>query len=81
LESTFRTAGLARIERSTGGIDGAAVAAAHLAREVAAPDGSVRATVLLSPIGSSFDMFNNPFGARGDAFKDAVRRIAAGELA
>ena len=73
LESTFRTAGLARIERSTGGIDGAAVAAAHLAREVAAPDGSVRATVLLSPIGSSFDMFNNPFGARGDAFKDAVR--------
>jgi UDP-N-acetylmuramoylalanine--D-glutamate ligase len=80
LESTFRAAGLARIERSSGGIDGATLAAARLAREVATPTGSVRATVLLSPIGSSFDMFNNPFGARGDAFKDAVRRLAAGEL-
>mgnify|MGYP003336389864 CR=1 FL=1 len=79
LESTFRTAGLARIERSTGGIDGAAVAAAHLAREVAAPDGSVRATVLLSPIGSSFDMFNNPFGARGEACREAVHALPAVE--
>ena len=81
LESTFRAAGLAHVERSIGGIDGAALVAARVAREVAAPAGSVRATVLLSPIGSSFDMFNNPFGARGDAFKDAVRRLAAGELA
>jgi UDP-N-acetylmuramoylalanine--D-glutamate ligase len=80
LESTFRAAGLARIERSSGGIDGATLAAARLARELAAPSGSVRATVLLSPIGSSFDMFNNPFGARGDAFKSAVLRLAAGEL-
>jgi hypothetical protein len=31
----------------------------------------------LSPIGSSYDMFNNPFGARGDAFRDAVREMAA----
>jgi UDP-N-acetylmuramoylalanine-D-glutamate ligase len=27
---------------------------------------------LLSPIGSSFDMYNNPFGARGEAFRAAV---------
>lgn len=80
LESLFRAAGLSRIERSSGGIDGAAKVAARLAHEVATAHGEVRATVLLSPIGSSFDMFNNPFGARGDAFKDAVRRIASGEL-
>ena len=63
------------IDRS-GGIDGATRTAARVAREVAANDGKVRATVLLSPIGSSFDMFNNPFGARGDAFRDAVRDLA-----
>lgn len=80
LESLFRAAGLSRIERSTGGIEGAATVAAKVAHEVSAAHGEVRATVLLSPIGSSFDMFNNPFGARGDAFKDAVRRIAAGML-
>jgi UDP-N-acetylmuramoylalanine-D-glutamate ligase len=37
----------------------------------ASPDG-IRATLLLSPIGSSFDMYNNPFGARGEAFRAAV---------
>lgn len=81
LERLFREAGLARVERSSGAIDGAVIAASRVAREVAVEQGTVRATVLLSPIGSSFDMFNNPFGARGDAFKDAVRRLAAGELA
>ena len=40
-------------------------------------ESEARATVLLSPIGSSFDMFNNPFGARGDAFRAAVLELPA----
>lgn len=44
-----------------------------LAREIGAPSADgIRATLLLSPIGSSFDMYNNPFGARGEAFRAAV---------
>jgi UDP-N-acetylmuramoylalanine-D-glutamate ligase len=44
-----------------------------LAHEIGAPSADgIRATLLLSPIGSSFDMYNNPFGARGEAFRAAV---------
>ena len=44
-----------------------------MAQEIsAASSDGIRATLLLSPIGSSFDMYNNPFGARGEAFRAAV---------
>jgi len=72
LEALFRNAGLQRVERATS-IETAVVIGTALAQEigVANSDG-IRATLLLSPIGSSFDMYNNPFGARGEAFRAAV---------
>ena len=62
----------ALIERA-GSVEEAVEVGSAVAAEigVAAPDG-IRATLLLSPIGSSFDMYNNPFGARGEAFRAAV---------
>ena len=86
LETLFRGAGLQRIDRAVS-IPDAAARGGALARAVLAEQGEarveelhggdVRATVLLSPIGSSFDMFNNPFGARGDAFRAAVLALPA----
>jgi len=93
LESLFRAAGLTEIDRAES-IPDAVVRGGALARRLMAEVGDssggssstyaphqseVRATVLLSPIGSSFDMFNNPFGARGDAFREAVRALPATE--
>lgn len=72
LEALFRAAGVSRIERA-GSVEEAVEVGSAVAAEigVASPDG-IRATLLLSPIGSSFDMYNNPFGARGEAFRAAV---------
>jgi UDP-N-acetylmuramoylalanine--D-glutamate ligase len=61
-----------------------AVVQAHaLAREALAgaqrgeaPRGALSATVLLSPAAASFDMFED-YAARGKAFKEAVRAVAA----
>ena len=86
LEGLFRSAGLQRIDRAVSIPDaaarGGAMARALLAESKDPASGSLheseaRATVLLSPIGSSFDMFNNPFGARGDAFRAAVLELPA----
>lgn len=86
LEGLFRGAGLQRIDRATSIPDAAARGGAMARALLIESEGSVsgllheseaRATVLLSPIGSSFDMFNNPFGARGDAFRAAVLELPA----
>jgi UDP-N-acetylmuramoylalanine-D-glutamate ligase len=72
LEALFRGAGLKRIERATS-VESAVAVGTSLAKELgAASADGIRATLLLSPIGSSFDMYNNPFGARGEAFRAAV---------
>jgi UDP-N-acetylmuramoylalanine--D-glutamate ligase len=72
LESLFRGAGLARVERATS-VESAVEVGTRLAEELGSQQVSgIRATLLLSPIGSSFDMYNNPFGARGEAFRAAV---------
>jgi UDP-N-acetylmuramoylalanine--D-glutamate ligase len=72
LEALFRGAGLTRIERATS-VESAVEVGTSLAHEIGAPSADgIRATLLLSPIGSSFDMYNNPFGARGEAFRAAV---------
>ena len=86
LERLFRGSGLQRIDRATS-IPDAAMRGRDMARELlnggeqatssSLHESEARATVLLSPIGSSFDMFNNPFGARGDAFRAAVLELAA----
>jgi len=83
LERTFRNAGITHIARAAT-IPAAAQAGLDLANTLAPraaapirPGAAPRATVILSPIGSSYDMYNNPFGARGDAFRDAVREMAA----
>nr|WP_019630723.1 UDP-N-acetylmuramoyl-L-alanine--D-glutamate ligase [Actinomadura atramentaria] len=54
-------------DTDTGAMDRVVIAAAELARP--------GDTVLLAPAGASFDMFPN-YGARGDAFAAAVRRLA-----
>jgi hypothetical protein len=86
LEVLFRSAGLQRIDRATSIPDAAARGGAMArtlldeAKDLASTslhESEARATVLLSPIGSSFDMFNNPFGARGDAFRAAVLELPA----
>ena len=76
LETLFRRSGITRVERATS-VETAVEVGTAVAREIgaASPDG-IRATLLLSPIGSSFDMYNNPFGARGDAFRAAVLQQA-----
>ncbi|MFM8915853.1 MAG: UDP-N-acetylmuramoyl-L-alanine--D-glutamate ligase [Candidatus Limnocylindrus sp.] len=72
LEELFRGAGLTQIERATS-VESAVEVGTSLADKIgAASADGIRATVLLSPIGSSFDMYNNPFGARGEAFRAAV---------
>jgi UDP-N-acetylmuramoylalanine--D-glutamate ligase len=72
LEALFRSAGLTRIERATS-VESAVEVGTSVAQEFgAASSDGIRATLLLSPIGSSFDMYNNPFGARGEAFRAAV---------
>lgn len=72
LERLFRAAGVKQIERAKS-VEDAVVVSTRVAQAIGVPKGSgIRATVLLSPIGSSFDMYNNPFGARGDAFRTAV---------
>ncbi len=72
LEALFRSAGLQRIERAMS-VEGAVAVGTSLAHEIGTPSADgIRATLLLSPIGSSFDMYNNPFGARGEAFRAAV---------
>ena len=72
LEALFRSAGLTRIERATS-VESAVEVGTRVAQEIgAAGADGIRATLLLSPIGSSFDMYNNPFGARGEAFRAAV---------
>ena len=86
LETLFRGAGMNHIERATSIPDAVArggalaqriVAETGVARQAGLYESEANATVLLSPIGSSFDMFNNPFGARGEAFRAAVHAIPA----
>lgn len=78
LEALFGGVGISPIVRASS-IEDAAAKGLEVARSIAgapSPSGAPRATVVLSPIGSSYDMFNNPFGARGDAFREAVRALA-----
>ncbi len=86
LERLFRAAGLARTERAPS-LEAAVARADAIAREIRAglaarrpedPDGIPRATVLLSPAATSFDMFAD-YEARGRAFKAAVTGLAAGQ--
>jgi UDP-N-acetylmuramoylalanine--D-glutamate ligase len=72
----FNRAGLARHERARD-LSTAAGRAFEIARELAASSGRGSATVLLSPAATSFDMFVD-YAARGEAFKAAVRELAAG---
>jgi UDP-N-acetylmuramoylalanine--D-glutamate ligase len=80
LETAFRAAGLAWIERAVD-LDQAvrradAIARTVLAGAAAGVSGRAPATVLLSPAAASFDMFAD-YAARGRAFKVAVAAIAA----
>lgn len=86
LETLFRSSGLTEIDRASsipeavargGALARKLLAATTDSRNLSLHESEVRATVLLSPIGSSFDMFNNPFGARGEAFREAVHALAA----
>ena len=88
LEAMFRASGMTEIDRATSIPDavarGGALARKILSTTEASPNATLheseaRATVILSPIGSSFDMFNNPFGARGEAFREAVHALPAVE--
>ena len=88
LEAMFRASGMTEIDRASSIPDavarGGALARKILATTEVSPNATpheseARATVLLSPIGSSFDMFNNPFGARGEAFREAVHALPAVE--
>jgi UDP-N-acetylmuramoylalanine--D-glutamate ligase len=67
LEATFRSAGLARVERAAS-LEEAVVTATAIARE------ATPSTVLLSPAAASFDMFRD-YEARGAAFKAAVAAV------
>ena len=82
LETELGRAGHPRVVRA-GSLAEAVALADALAREALAggrraetPRGATRATVLLSPAAASFDMFED-YAARGQAFKDAVRAVAA----
>ncbi len=84
LERLFNAAGLARTERAAS-LEAAVGRADAIAREIRAglaasrpedPEGVPRATVLLSPAATSFDMFAD-FEARGRAFKAAVAALIA----
>ncbi len=74
MEALFTRAGLSRVERATDMADAVSRGYA-IARELRHDRG--RATVLLSPAATSFDMFVD-YAARGRAFKDAVRQLAQG---
>ncbi len=75
MSTLFARAGLAHIERAAS-MDEAVALAHEIASELSAQTGRP-ATVLLSPAATSFDMFVD-YAARGDAFKESVRRIAQG---
>ena len=82
LETELGRAGHPRVVHA-GSLAEAVALADALAREALAggrraetPRGATRATVLLSPAAASFDMFED-YAARGQAFKDAVRAVAA----
>jgi UDP-N-acetylmuramoylalanine--D-glutamate ligase len=92
LAGVLERAGHPRVVRAPD-LEGAVVTADAIARELlaaaaaaatdadgarsGAADGPPVATVLLSPAATSFDMFVD-YAARGRAFKDAVRQLAAG---
>jgi len=73
LERLFRDAGLADTRRAAT-LDEAVGTAYGIARDLR-ETGDPHATVLLSPAAASFDMFVD-YAARGQAFVDAVTRIA-----
>jgi UDP-N-acetylmuramoylalanine--D-glutamate ligase len=84
LERLFNAAGLGRTERAAS-LEAAVGRADAIAREIRAglaatrpedPEGVPRATVLLSPAATSFDMFAD-YEARGRAFKAAVAALIA----
>ena len=78
-DAVVRGGAMARELLDSATVDASSAAAAASAASAAAGlhQSEARATVLLSPIGSSFDMFNNPFGARGEAFRAAVLALPA----
>jgi UDP-N-acetylmuramoylalanine--D-glutamate ligase len=76
LEGLFRGAGLGRTARAAT-LDEAVVLADGIAREALQDlPSDTRATVVLSPAATSFDMFVD-YAARGRAFGEAVRRLAS----
>jgi UDP-N-acetylmuramoylalanine--D-glutamate ligase len=75
MSTLFARAGLAHIERAES-MDDAVTTAYEIARDLSAQTARP-ATVLLSPAATSFDMFVD-YAARGEAFKESVRRIAQG---
>ena len=75
MSTLFARAGLAHVERAAS-MDEAVATAYEIARDLSAQT-SRPATVLLSPAATSFDMFTD-YAARGEAFKESVRRIAQG---
>jgi UDP-N-acetylmuramoylalanine--D-glutamate ligase len=76
LQATFAAAGARGLARASD-IAAAVNLAYTIAREhLVAYPGQRQATVLLSPAATSFDMFAD-YAARGEAFKAAVRDLAA----
>ncbi len=73
MAALFASAGLDHIDRASD-LDEAVERANAVARDLAGDTG--RATVLLSPAATSFDMFID-YEHRGRAFKEAVARLAA----
>jgi UDP-N-acetylmuramoylalanine--D-glutamate ligase len=74
MSELFLHAGVRHIERATD-MDDAVRRADALARAAGVAARGRPATVLLSPAAASFDMFAD-YAARGQAFRDAVQRLA-----
>lgn len=74
MAALFARAGLERVELARS-MDEAVAIADRIARTELSRSSTGQATVVLSPAATSFDMFAD-YAARGQAFKDAVHRLA-----